>query len=33
MGAVMANGKHVDRVTFWGISDRHSWLNKWPWKR
>jgi endo-1,4-beta-xylanase len=29
----MANAKHVDRVTVWGISDRHSWLNKWPWKR
>jgi GH35 family endo-1,4-beta-xylanase len=33
MQAVMANGKHVDRVTVWGISDRHSWLNKWPWQR
>jgi GH35 family endo-1,4-beta-xylanase len=33
MEAVMANVKHVDRVTVWGISDRHSWLNKWPWKR
>ena len=33
MQAVMANRKHVDRVTVWGISDRHSWLNKWPWKR
>jgi endo-1,4-beta-xylanase len=30
---VMANAKHVDRVTVWGISDRHSWLNKWPWQR
>jgi len=28
--------KHVDkmeRVTFWGLTDRHSWLNDWPWKR
>jgi len=28
--------KHADkmeRVTFWGLSDRHSWLNSWPWKR
>ena len=33
MEAVVANRKHVDRVTVWGISDRHSWLNKWPWKR
>lgn len=33
MEAVMANAKHVDRVTVWGISDRHSWLNKWPWPR
>jgi len=33
MGAVMANVKHVDRVTVWGINDRHSWLNKWPWQR
>ncbi len=31
--AVMANRKHVDRVTFWGITDRNSWLNNWPWKR
>lgn len=31
--AVMANRKHVDRVTFWGITDRTSWLNKWPWER
>jgi endo-1,4-beta-xylanase len=30
---VMANRKHVDRVTFWGITDRNSWLNKWPWER
>jgi endo-1,4-beta-xylanase len=33
MQAVMANREHVDRVTVWGISDRHSWLNGWPWKR
>lgn len=33
MEIVKANGKSVDRVTVWGISDRHSWLNKWPWKR
>jgi len=33
MDAVMANRKQVDRVTVWGISDRHSWLNKWPWVR
>ena len=33
MEAVIANVQHVDRVTVWGISDRHSWLNKWPWKR
>jgi GH35 family endo-1,4-beta-xylanase len=33
MDAVMGNRKHVDRVTVWGISDRHSWLNKWPWQR
>jgi len=33
MGAVIANVEHVDRVTVWGISDRHSWLNKWPWQR
>lgn len=31
--AVMANRKHVDRVSFWGITDRNSWLNKWPWER
>jgi endo-1,4-beta-xylanase len=30
---VIANRKNVDRVTLWGISDRHSWLNKWPWER
>jgi GH35 family endo-1,4-beta-xylanase len=33
MEIVKTNGKSVDRVTVWGISDRHSWLNKWPWKR
>jgi GH35 family endo-1,4-beta-xylanase len=33
MGAVMANLKHVDRVSFWGFTDRRSWLNNWPWKR
>jgi endo-1,4-beta-xylanase len=33
MEAVMANAKHVDRVSVWGLSDRHSWLNSWPWKR
>ena len=31
--AVMANRKDVDRVTMWGITDRSSWLNNWPWKR
>lgn len=31
--AVLANRKHVDRVTLWGINDRNSWLNNWPWKR
>ncbi|MBT8037039.1 MAG: endo-1,4-beta-xylanase [Verrucomicrobiae bacterium] len=31
--AVMANRKNVDRVTMWGITDRNSWLNNWPWKR
>jgi endo-1,4-beta-xylanase len=31
--AVMANRKHVDRVTLWGLTDAHSWLNNWPWKR
>ena len=33
MEIVLANGNHVDRVTWWGISDRYSWLNYWPWKR
>jgi endo-1,4-beta-xylanase len=33
MEAVVSNRQHVDRVTVWGISDRHSWLNNWPWKR
>jgi endo-1,4-beta-xylanase len=31
--AVMANRKHVDRISFWGFTDRNSWLNKWPWER
>ncbi|RYJ44963.1 endo-1,4-beta-xylanase [Flavobacterium beibuense] len=22
--------KHIDRVTFWGLSDADSWLNNWP---
>jgi endo-1,4-beta-xylanase len=28
--------RHVDkieRVTFWGLTDKESWLNDWPWKR
>ena len=33
MSAVMANIKHVDRVSFWGFTDGRSWLNSWPWKR
>jgi GH35 family endo-1,4-beta-xylanase len=33
MATVIDNLKHVDRVTVWGISDRHSWLNNWPWAR
>lgn len=33
MGAVMANIKRVDRVSFWGFTDARSWLNTWPWKR
>lgn len=31
--AVMADRDHVDRVTFWGLTDGHSWLNNWPWER
>jgi endo-1,4-beta-xylanase len=31
--AVLANRKHVDRISFWGFTDRNSWLNKWPWER
>lgn len=23
----------IDRVTFWGLSDKRSWLNTWPWER
>lgn len=23
----------LDRVTFWGLSDKRSWLNTWPWNR
>ncbi len=30
---VTRNRKHVDRVTFWGVTDADSWLNNWPWKR
>lgn len=33
MQTVMAHSKNIDRVTWWGISDRHSWLDNWPWKR
>jgi endo-1,4-beta-xylanase len=33
MAAVMANIQNVDRVFLWGLSDRHSWLDNWPWKR
>lgn len=31
--AILANSKWVDRVTLWGLTDKYSWLNNWPWKR
>jgi hypothetical protein len=31
--SVMANIKHVDRVSLRVFTDRRSWLNNWPWKR
>ena len=33
MVAVMANIQNVDRVSLWGLSARHSWLDNWTWKR
>lgn len=27
------HAEKMERITFWGLSDRHSWLNTWPWKR
>lgn len=27
---LLRNHKHVDRVTFWGLSDSRSWRNDWP---
>lgn len=32
-GSVMADIKHIDRVSFRGFTDNDSWLNNWPWKR
>lgn len=31
--AVAAHRQHVDRVTFWGVTDASSWLNHWPSER
>ena len=33
LAAAVENRKWVDRVTFWGLDDGHSWLNYWPWER
>jgi endo-1,4-beta-xylanase len=27
---MQANRNVVDRVTFWGVTDAHSWKNNWP---
>lgn len=27
------HSEKLDRVTLWGVTDRVSWLNAWPWKR
>jgi endo-1,4-beta-xylanase len=27
---LMERSDMVDRVTFWGVTDRSSWLNHWP---
>jgi len=27
------HAEKIERVTFWGLTDKHSWLNSWPWKR
>lgn len=27
---LLANRQHVSRVTFWGVTDGHSWKNNWP---
>ncbi|MCF7848111.1 MAG: endo-1,4-beta-xylanase [Kiritimatiellales bacterium] len=29
----MRHPEKMERITFWGLTDRHSWLNKWPWER
>ena len=26
----VAHSKNIERVTFWGVTDRESWLNGWP---
>jgi endo-1,4-beta-xylanase len=30
LGAVLKEREHVQRVTFWGVTDGDSWLNDWP---
>lgn len=27
------HAEKMERVTIWGLNDRHSWLNAWPWPR
>jgi len=29
----MRHTEKIERITFWGLTDRHSWLNNWPWPR
>lgn len=29
---LLTHHQHIDRVTFWGVSDNHTWRNDWPMK-
>lgn len=29
-GVLLENHRDIERVTFWGVSDKHSWRNDWP---
>jgi endo-1,4-beta-xylanase len=29
-GVLLENKRHIERVTFWGVTDKYTWHNDWP---